>query len=116
MKSAVGLWRAGTRLVEGSGVVDTVLAEAPDCDLLVIGGSEEAMFRNLLMGNVAVQVAQRDRHGDHGQTPEQQAAFVSAPDRLEPSTKSIPSPCPRVAPLDGVSTIGNQEEHYESRV
>ena len=98
------------RLVEGAGVVDTVLAQAEDCDLLVIGGSEEAMFRNLLMGNVAVQIAQRaavtvimvKRRSSRLHSFLRQTV-------LEPSTKS--ASLPQMAPLDAISTTGNQEEH-----
>ncbi len=40
-------------------MVDTVLEQAEGCDLIVIGASEEPLFRNLLLGNVAEQIAKR---------------------------------------------------------
>ncbi len=50
-----------TRLVEGSDVVDTVLEEAQthDHDLIVIGATEEPLFKNLLMGSISGQIARR---------------------------------------------------------
>jgi amino acid transporter/nucleotide-binding universal stress UspA family protein len=50
-----------TRLVEGSDVVDTVLEEAQthDHDLIVIGATEEPLFKNLLLGSVSGQIARR---------------------------------------------------------
>lgn len=49
------------RLVEGTDVVDSVLkeAQAGDYDLLIVGATEEPLFRNLLMGGVSVQIARR---------------------------------------------------------
>jgi amino acid transporter/nucleotide-binding universal stress UspA family protein len=81
------------RLAEGAGVVDTVLAQAEGYDLLVIGGSDEPMFRNLLMGNVAVQIAQRaavtvimvKRRSSRLHSFLRQTV-------LEPSTRSAPMP------------------------
>jgi CIC family chloride channel protein len=48
-------------IVEGSNVLDTILdsAENCECDLIVIGSANEPLFRNLLVGNVADQVANR---------------------------------------------------------
>jgi nucleotide-binding universal stress UspA family protein len=47
------------RCAEGTDVVETVLAEAKGYDLIVIGASGEPLFRRLLLGNVAEQVARR---------------------------------------------------------
>ena len=47
------------RCVEGMDVVETVLAEAEGYDLLVVGASEESLFRNWLMGNIPDQIAKR---------------------------------------------------------
>ncbi|MCP4164392.1 MAG: amino acid permease [Chloroflexi bacterium] len=45
------------RVVEGQNVADTILAESEGFDFIVIGASEEPLFKNLLVGNVAEQVA-----------------------------------------------------------
>jgi amino acid transporter/nucleotide-binding universal stress UspA family protein len=47
------------RIVEGTSVVDTVLAEAEGQDLIIVGATAEPLFRNLLMGDVAGQIAKR---------------------------------------------------------
>ncbi|MBU0493258.1 MAG: amino acid permease [Chloroflexi bacterium] len=47
------------RIVEGTQVVETVLAQAEGHDLIVVGATKEPLFRNLLLGNVAEQIAQR---------------------------------------------------------
>jgi len=49
------------RLVEGTDVVDSVIdeAQAGSHDLIVVGATEEPLFRNLLMGNVSGQIAGR---------------------------------------------------------
>ena len=49
------------RLVEGTDLVDTVIEEAQtgDYDLVVVGATEEPLFRNLLMGSVSGQIARR---------------------------------------------------------
>jgi nucleotide-binding universal stress UspA family protein len=47
------------RCVEGIDIVETVLAEAEGYDLIIVGASEEPLFRNLLMGNVAEQLARK---------------------------------------------------------
>jgi amino acid transporter/nucleotide-binding universal stress UspA family protein len=47
------------RIVEGANVADTVLAQAAGYDLIVVGATEEPLFRNLLMGNTAAQIAKR---------------------------------------------------------
>jgi len=49
------------RIVEGSNVVDTVLQEAEGHDLIVLGATEEPLFQNLLMGNIAEQVAKQSK-------------------------------------------------------
>jgi nucleotide-binding universal stress UspA family protein len=49
-------------IIESSnGVLDTILenAEHCECDLIVIGATDEPLFRNLLVGNIADQVANR---------------------------------------------------------
>ena len=46
-------------IVEGTSVLDTILenAENCECDLIVIGATDEPLFRNLLFGSIADQVA-----------------------------------------------------------
>jgi amino acid transporter len=48
-------------IIEGTSVLDTILesAENCECDLIVIGAADEPLFRNLLVGNIADQVANR---------------------------------------------------------
>jgi amino acid transporter len=48
-------------IVEGTSVLDSILesAENCECDLIVIGSADEPLFRNLLVGSVADQVANR---------------------------------------------------------
>ncbi len=48
-------------IVEGTSVLDTILenAENCECDLIVIGSTDEPLFRNLLFGSIADQVANR---------------------------------------------------------
>ncbi|MES0360357.1 MAG: amino acid permease [Anaerolineales bacterium] len=50
-------------IVEGTNVLDTILenAENCDCELIVIGATDEPLFRNLLVGNIAEQVANRSK-------------------------------------------------------
>ena len=47
------------QLVEGSNVVEAILSQADRHDLIVIGATEEPLFRNLLVGNVTEEVAKR---------------------------------------------------------
>jgi amino acid transporter/nucleotide-binding universal stress UspA family protein len=49
------------RLVEGTSIVDTVVAEAEEGmhDLVVVGATEEPLFRNLLFGSVSHEIADR---------------------------------------------------------
>jgi amino acid transporter/nucleotide-binding universal stress UspA family protein len=47
------------RTVEGQSVVETILEQSEGRDLIVIGATEEPLFRNLLFGNIAEQVAKR---------------------------------------------------------
>ncbi|MBN1812535.1 MAG: amino acid permease [Anaerolineae bacterium] len=47
------------RTVEGTGIVDTILEEAMEYDLIVMGATEESLFRNALIGNIAEQVSRR---------------------------------------------------------
>jgi len=46
-----------TGLVEGESVVDTILEAAREHDLIVMGATEEPLFRNLLAGHISTQVA-----------------------------------------------------------
>jgi amino acid transporter/nucleotide-binding universal stress UspA family protein len=48
-------------IVEGTSVLDAILenAENCECELIVIGATDEPLFRNLLVGNIAEQVASR---------------------------------------------------------
>ena len=48
-------------IVESTSVLETILENAEDCecDLIVIGSTDEPLFRNLLVGNIADQVANR---------------------------------------------------------
>lgn len=46
-----------TKLIEGERVTDSILQVAQDYDLIIMGATEEPVFRNLLTGNVAAQVA-----------------------------------------------------------
>jgi amino acid transporter len=48
-------------IVEGTSVLDTIMenAENCECDLIVIGATDEPLFRNLLFGSIADQVANR---------------------------------------------------------
>jgi amino acid transporter/nucleotide-binding universal stress UspA family protein len=47
------------RIVEGLNVVDTVLRESEGYDLIVLGATNEPLFENLLLGNIAEQIAKR---------------------------------------------------------
>jgi len=47
------------RIVEGTNVADTVLAQAEGCDLVVVGSTEEPLFRNLLVGPIPTQIAEK---------------------------------------------------------
>lgn len=47
------------RVVEGDDVIKTVLAQAEGCDLIVIGATQEPLFKNLLIGNIPEHVARR---------------------------------------------------------
>jgi amino acid transporter/nucleotide-binding universal stress UspA family protein len=44
-------------IVEGANVVETVLEQAEGYDLIVIGATNEPLFKNLLVGNIPEQVA-----------------------------------------------------------
>lgn len=46
-----------TRIVEGGDEVDTILAESQGYDLIVIGATEEPLFRNFLVGTRAERIA-----------------------------------------------------------
>jgi amino acid transporter/nucleotide-binding universal stress UspA family protein len=49
------------RLVEGTSLVDSIVAEAEQggYDLLVVGATEEPLFRNLLFGSISHEIADR---------------------------------------------------------
>lgn len=47
------------KLAEGNDVVETILREAEGYDLIVIGATNEPLFKNLLIGNIPEQVARR---------------------------------------------------------
>jgi basic amino acid/polyamine antiporter, APA family len=47
------------QIVEGNNIVETILQVAESYDLIVIGATNEPLFKNLLMGNVPEQVAVR---------------------------------------------------------
>ncbi len=46
-----------TTLIAGEKVAETIIAHAKDYDLVVIGATEEPLFKNLLVGNIAEEVA-----------------------------------------------------------
>ncbi len=48
-----------SRMIEGANVVETVLRESVGYDLIVIGATHEPLFRNLLIGDTATQIAKR---------------------------------------------------------
>ncbi len=47
------------RIVEGLALVDTILEESEGYDLIVIGASEEPLFRNFLVGRLPERIARR---------------------------------------------------------
>jgi len=47
------------RIVEGTDVVDTVLAQAEGHDLIVVGATAEPLLKNLLTGNIVEEIARR---------------------------------------------------------
>ena len=47
------------RIVSAETPLNGILAAAQDCDMIIIGATKEPLFRNLLMGNVAQQVAEQ---------------------------------------------------------
>ncbi len=47
------------KLAEGNDVVETILSEAKEYDLIVIGATNEPLFKNLLLGNVPEQIVKR---------------------------------------------------------
>ena len=46
-----------TKLIEGERVAETIVKNAKGYDLVVIGATEEPLFKNLLVGNIAEEVA-----------------------------------------------------------
>lgn len=49
----------GLKLVAGNDVVETILRTAEEYDLIIIGATNEPIFKNLLIGNIPEQVAQK---------------------------------------------------------
>jgi amino acid transporter/nucleotide-binding universal stress UspA family protein len=47
------------RIVEGTNIVDAVLGQVEGHDLVVIGATEEPLFKNLLVGTIPEQIARR---------------------------------------------------------
>ncbi len=47
------------RVVTASSPVEGIMRAAADCDMVVIGATKERLFRNILIGNVSEQVAER---------------------------------------------------------
>ncbi|MBI5030147.1 MAG: universal stress protein [Chloroflexi bacterium] len=47
------------RVVEGTHIAETILEQAKESQLIVIGATEEPILRNLMMGNIAEQVARK---------------------------------------------------------
>jgi nucleotide-binding universal stress UspA family protein len=47
------------KIVEGANVVESVLDTAKGYDLIVIGGTEEPLLKNMRMGNIAEQIAKQ---------------------------------------------------------
>jgi amino acid transporter/nucleotide-binding universal stress UspA family protein len=47
------------RIVEGADVVETVLAQSEGYDLIVLGATEEPLFKNLLVGKLPEKIARR---------------------------------------------------------
>lgn len=56
---AVDYEKLEQRVAEGTDVVETILTQAQGYDLVVLGATEEPLFRNLLMGNMAEQISRR---------------------------------------------------------
>ncbi len=48
-----------TELVEGQDVAETILRASAGYDLIVLGATEEPLFRNLLVGSISTRVAQQ---------------------------------------------------------
>jgi amino acid transporter/nucleotide-binding universal stress UspA family protein len=47
------------RIVEGTNVVETVLAQTEGYDLIIVGATAEPLFKNLLLGSISEQIANR---------------------------------------------------------
>jgi len=47
--------------VEGQDVADTILEQAEQSDMVVIGATEEPVFRNFLVGTLPEKIARRAR-------------------------------------------------------
>jgi len=48
-----------TRLVEGADLVETIIEQSENCDLIIIGASEEPIFKNLLVGTMPERIARK---------------------------------------------------------
>jgi len=46
-------------IVEGTSVVEAVLAQAEGYDLIIVGATAEPLFKNLLLGSISEQIADR---------------------------------------------------------
>jgi amino acid transporter/nucleotide-binding universal stress UspA family protein len=111
-EAALGLPVAGfeQRIVEGRDVVGAILEQAEGHDLIVIGASGEPLFRNLLMGSIPEQVAEKA-----------QVTVVMVKSRssrlhsflrqtvLEPTTSSASAGPAAVAPASGHIVTGSPE-------
>jgi CIC family chloride channel protein len=49
------------KIVDGDNVIEAILRASEGCDLIVIGATNEPLFKNLLIGNIPEQVARRAR-------------------------------------------------------
>jgi nucleotide-binding universal stress UspA family protein len=48
-----------TRFIEGTNLVDSILEESGKYDLMVLGATEEPLFKNLIIGSTPEQIARR---------------------------------------------------------
>ena len=53
--------RIERRLIEADNVVDGILSQVEGHNMIVIGATEEPLFKNLLMGNITEQIAKRSQ-------------------------------------------------------
>lgn len=50
-----------TRLVEGADLAETIIEQSENCDLIIIGASEEPIFKNLLVGTMPERIARKGK-------------------------------------------------------